>query len=72
MSKHPCILCAATAERRQPDPDRDLFEFDCPDCGRYQVRHAGMLTWPMALDSDRQAQITAIKRENAAGRRPLI
>ena len=72
MSSHPCILCGATADRRQPDPDRDLFEYDCPDCGQYAAHHAGMLIWPIAPDSDRQTQIAAIKRENSAGRRPLI
>ena len=72
MSQHPCILCAATAERRRPDSDRDHYEYDCPDCGRYATNHAGTLTWPMALDSDRQEQIRAIRKENAAGRRPMI
>jgi len=72
MSLHPCILCGATAERRDPDDDRRLYEYDCPDCGQYATAHAGTLFWPMALDSDRQAQIVAIKRENGAGRRPVI
>jgi predicted RNA-binding Zn-ribbon protein involved in translation (DUF1610 family) len=72
VSSHPCILCGATADRRRPDPDHDLYEYDCPDCGQYAARHAGVLFWPMALDSDRRAQIVAIKQENRNGRRPMI
>jgi hypothetical protein len=56
----------------RPDPDRDLYEYECPDCGQYAAKHAGTLIWPMALDSDRHAQIAAVKRENAAGRRLMI
>ena len=72
MSQHPCILCGATADRRDPDADRQLYEYDCPDCGQYATGHAGTLFWPMALASDRQVQIVAIKKTNAAGRRPVI
>lgn len=72
ITNHPCVLCAATAQRQQPDPDEDRYEYDCPDCGQYATRHAGIVFWPMALDSERQEQIVAIKRENASGRRPMI
>jgi hypothetical protein len=36
------------------------------------MNHAGTLSWSVALDSDRRAQIKAIQQENAAGRRPMI
>ena len=72
MSQDACILCDKPATRRKPDPDRDVFEFDCRDCGRYAAGQAKILLWPTLSEAERRAQRALVKDENAKGIRPLL